>query len=87
MESINLNKYENSVFKSLDKENMQRIIKFLINKNCAYINELLEDYLDIFTFSFSEFEYKFNELNKKYNNNLINAIKDDMNILEEFYLC
>ena len=82
---IDITKYEKSVINNLNKENITKIVKFLISNQCDFIEELLEDYLDIFTFEYNEFVSKFNKLNKKYNNNLINEIKDDMNILEEFY--
>lgn len=82
---IDLSKYESSVYKNLDKDNIIKIINFLEKNNCAYIDELLEDYLDIFTFEYEDFVNKYNTLNKKYNNNLIEEISNDMNILEEFY--
>lgn len=82
---IDLSKYESSIYKNLDKNNIIKIIDFLKKNNCAYIDELLEDYLDIFTFEYEDFVNKYNTLNKKYNNNLIKEISNDMNILEEFY--
>ncbi len=83
--NVDLSKYENSIFNNLEKENVIKIIRFLENNNCFYIDELLDDYLDIFTFEYDEFVNIFNSLNKKYNNNLINQISNDMNIIEEFY--
>ena len=85
MIDIDIGKYEKSVLNNMDKENMMKIISYLLSNNCDYIEELLEDYLDIFSFEYSEFVSKFNILNKKYNYNLINEIKEDMNILEELY--
>ena len=82
---LDLNKYENSVIKNIDKDNINKIISFLTSKGCDYVEELLEDYLDIFTFEYDEFVIKFNKLDDEYNHNLINEIRDDMNILEEFY--
>lgn len=84
---IDLSKYESSVYNSLDKDNIIKIINFLEKNNCTYIDELLEDYLDIFTFEYDNFVNKYNMLNKKYSNNLIDEISNDMNILEEFYNC
>ena len=83
--NIDLNKYDNSVLNNFDKNNTMKIINFLKENNCSYIDELLEDYLDIFTFEYEEFVNKFNKLNNKYNNKLIQEISNDMNILEEFY--
>ncbi len=85
MISIDISKYEESVIKNLDKDNVDKILSFLSLNGCDYVEELLEDYLDIFTFEYDEFVIKFNKLNDKYNHNLINEIKDDMNILEELY--
>ena len=82
---MDFDKYEKEVYKNLDKNNMDRIITFLKSNKCDYIEDLVEDYLDICTFDYDNFIRIFNILNKKYNNNLINEISNDMNILEEFY--
>lgn len=82
---IDLSKYEKSIISNLDINNINKIIIFLEKNHCNYIEELLEDYLDIFTFEYSEFINKFNKLNNKYNNELIKEISEDMNIIEEFY--
>lgn len=78
-------KYENGFLKNIDIDNVKRIINFLEENNCNFIDELLEDYLDLFTFDYNEFVDKFNKLNKKYNYNYLELVKDDMNLLEEFY--
>ena len=85
MINIDISKYEESVIKNLDKDNVDKILSFLSLSGCDYIEELLENYLDIFVFEYNEFVIRFNKLNDKYNHNLINEIKDDMNILEELY--
>ena len=85
MINIDISKYEESVIKNLDKDNVDKILSFLSLNGCDYIEELLENYLDIFAFEYNEFVIRFNKLNDKYNHNLINEIKDDMNILEELY--
>jgi len=77
-------KYEKYVYKNIDKENMYKIINLLYLNGCYFIDELLENYLDLFTIEYNTFANKFNILNKKYNNNLIDEISKDMNILEEF---
>ena len=83
--NIDISRYENSVVASIDRENVMKIISFLSINKCDYIEELLEDYLDIFTFDYDDFVIKYNNLNKKYNYNLINEISNNMSILEEFY--
>ena len=85
MIDIDISKYENSVINNINKDNVKKIINFLISNGCDFVEELLQDYLDIFTFEYDEFVIRFNKLNDKYNHNLINEIKDDMNILEELY--
>ena len=82
---IDINKYEDSIIKNLEEENMNKIISYLLENNSNYIDELLENYLDIFTIDYDIFINKYKELNEKYNYNLINEIENDTNILEEFY--
>ncbi len=82
---MDFDKYESDVIKNIDKDNMNKIIEFLKSKNCDYIKELLDDYLDLFTFDYDEFVDKYNKLNDKYPNYL-ELVKDDMNLLEEFYI-
>lgn len=83
---MDFTKYENDVYKNIDRDNMMKIIYFLKSKGCFFIKEMLEDYLDLFSFNYLEFVEIFNKLDNKYNHNLINSIHNDMNILEEFYL-
>ena len=85
MIDIDFSKFEKSVISNINKENVMKIVTFLSSEKCDYIEELLEDYLDLFTFDYNDFVNKYNKLNLKYNNNLLSFVKDDMNILEEFY--
>ena len=80
-----IEKYSTSTIKNLNTENMLRIINFLKLQNCNFIEDILEDYLDLFTIEYSEFVDKYNILNKKYNFNLLSEISLDMNIFEEFF--
>lgn len=81
-----INKYSNSVIKNLDKDNITNIILFLKQENCDYIEDLLEDYLDLFTIKYEDFVSKYKELNKKYGNKYLELASDDMNLLEEFFM-
>lgn len=44
-----LEKYSDSVLKNLNTDNMNHIIEFLKNNHCDYIEDIIEDYLDLFT--------------------------------------
>ena len=83
--SIELEKYSIGILEDLDSDNVKKIVEFLQLNNCTYIDELLNNYLDLFTFDYEEFKTKFNILNKKYNYNLIEEVKYNMDILEEFF--
>ena len=80
-----LRKYSNLVLKNIDKDNFFKIYNFLIQNNCNYIDDIIEDYLDLFTINYEEFKKKFEILNIKYNNQFLKLANEDMDILEEFY--
>lgn len=80
-----LEKYSNSIVENFNEENFNRIITFLTNEGCNYIEDLLEDYLDIFIIDYDEFVRKYNILNKKYNNRYLELISEDMDLLEELF--
>ena len=42
-------KYSKSVLRKLNRDNLSKIINFLKKEKCDYIEDLIEDYLDIFT--------------------------------------
>ena len=79
-----LENYELDVIKKIDRNNLHEIIRFLQLKNVDYIDDILEDYLDLFLIPCSEFRNKFNDLNKKYNGNLVLEVRNDLSILEQF---
>ena len=83
--SQKIEKYSESVINNLNYENILKIGNFLEKENCDFIEDILDEYLDIFTIEYEVFLKKYNELNKKYNNNLLNEISNDMNILECFF--
>ena len=43
MMNVDISKYESDVVENLDKENVLKIVTFLKNNNCDYIDELLEN--------------------------------------------
>jgi len=85
---ININeiikKYEIEYFKNLDESNMKKIIIFLKNENIDYIDELIEDYLDLFLIEFEEFKNRYFKLKNIYGENLAEKISNDLNILDNF---
>lgn len=80
-----IDKYNSSVLDNLDNDNMLKIINFLGNNYCSCIDDLLRDYLDLFTIPYDEFVIKFNQLNVKYDNNFLDIASHDMNFFDEFY--
>ncbi len=81
-----LEKYSIDIITSIDKQNMIDIIRFLQKENCDFIEDLIEDYLDIFTVPYQEFLSKYQRLNEKYNNNYLKLASEDMNLLEELFV-
>ena len=78
-------KFEKSVILNLDKENANKILKFLIDEKCDYIEDIMTDYLDLFNFDYEDFVNKYNKLNNKYDGKFLEKASEDMNLLEEFY--
>ena len=87
---ININeikdKFEESVIENLDKQNVHKIISFLIKQKCDFIEDIISDYLDLFDFEYEEFVRKYTELNAKYDGEFLKKASEDMNLLEEFYV-
>ena len=81
-----LEKYNNSVIKNLNEENLKKIVSFLEENNCSCIEDIISDYLDLFTIEYDEFVRKYNILNEKYDHLFLEKVSEDMNLLEEFYL-
>ncbi len=80
-----LDKYEENILSHIDKENMNKIILFLEQEHCECLEDILENYLDLFSFDYQDFIDKYNQLNKKYHNRYLEEVYLDMNKLEEFY--
>ena len=64
---------------------IKKIIEFLVLRECDYIEDILEDYLDIFTIDYEEFVKRFEKINKNYNNEYLKLASEDMNLLEELF--
>lgn len=81
---MDLCKYEDSIIRNLDSDNMAKIIYFLESKNIDYVSDIINDYLDIFMFDCEEFIDRFNKLSDKYDN-FIYLLNKDLGILENLY--
>lgn len=77
-------KFEPSVFKNLDIDNVSKIILYLKKENVDYIDELIMNYLDLFMMDYVEFIKRVDKLKLKYGNDVFFKISLDMSILDEF---
>ena len=82
---IILDKYSNTTLNHLEIGNINKIMDFLYQEKCNYIDDLIDDYLDLFTIPYEIFIDKYNKLNKKYNYEYLKLVSSNMNLLEEFY--
>ena len=77
-------KYEYSVLKYLNKDNIDKIVEFLKKENCSFIDDIIEDYLDLFLIDYTDFKNKYMVLNLKYDS-FLEKCSNDMDLLLEFY--
>ena len=84
MDSI-LEKFDSNLISKIDKENADKIILFLFNEKCEYIEDIITDYIDIFTIDYDTFVKKFDKLNQKHNGYFLKKAGEDMNMLEELF--
>lgn len=82
-----VSKYDSEVLAKLNKENMAKIIIFLQKENCDFIEDLLNDYIDLFIIEYDDFIRRYIILNEKYNYEYLELAAEDMNYLEEMYDC
>lgn len=81
-----LNKYSKSTINNLKTDNMKKIIEFLEIIGCDFIEDIIEDYLDVFIIDYQDFKMKFNLLNEKYYKKYLKLIASNMNYLEEMFI-
>ena len=60
-----VSKYDSEVLAKLNKENMAKIIIFLQKENCDFIEDLLNDYIDLFIIEYDDFIRRYIILNEK----------------------
>lgn len=80
-----LKKYERSFLANINRENLYLNANFLYQKGCYFLEDILEDYLDVLTIDSLEFQKRYVTLEQKYGSNLMTKIGKDMAILEEFF--
>lgn len=87
LDNINeiLEKFSPSILNKLNRDNFDKIVKFLKNEGCECIDDIIEDYIDIFTIEYTEFQKKYVKLNDKYSNQYLKLVSEDMNYLEEIF--
>ncbi len=77
-------KYEPEIFQNLNDANVLKIVEFLTLENVDYIDELFNNYLDLFIIDYNEFISRFNNLKCKYGEDLVKLIGENLSILDEF---
>ncbi len=77
-------KYEPEIFQNLNDANVLKIVEFLTLENVDYIDELFNNYLDLFIIDYNEFISRFNNLKYKYGEDLVKLIGENLSILDEF---
>ena len=77
-------KYEPEILQNLNDDNVLKIVEFLVSEQVDYIDELFNDYLDLFIIDYNEFINRFNNLKQKYGEILVELISNDLSILDEF---
>ena len=78
------NKFEENILRKINFDNMNKILTFLSNNNVKYLEDIVNNYIDIFIIDYEEFVNKYNELNIEYNNELYKKINDNIETLELF---
>lgn len=79
-----LNRFEPSLLKAIDKENMKKILTFLKEQQVDFIEDILNEYLDLFLIDYEEFIKRVEYFNQKYEGQFFNKAKEDASLLEEF---
>ncbi len=71
-----VNKFEPNVLKNIDPDNMSKIIEFLNLKECDFIYEVINNYIDIFLIDYDTFIKKYNLLEIKYQSDIQSIIEE-----------
>lgn len=74
--------YDYSYLEGLDEDNFKEIYKLLKEYHFYYINDIILNYIEIFSLDKEEVEQKIKELKEKFGNNYVYLIGDDMRALD-----
>ena len=74
--------YDYSYLEGLDEDNFKEIYKLLKEYHFYYINDIVLNYIEIFSLDKEEVEQKIKELKEKFGNNYVYLIGDDMRALD-----
>lgn len=80
-------KFNNSLINNIinQKENVIKIITFLVQNNVDIIEELLLSYLELFTYSIDTIKIKLDKLKDTFGDNWLEAINEDVSLLGIVY--
>ncbi len=68
---------------NLDEKNFQEVYALLNKYNCYFIEDLLLNYLELFTYSALDIEEELNVLKEELGSDYINIIGDDLLYIDE----
>ncbi len=74
--------YDYSYLEGLDEDNFKEIYKLLKEYHFYYINDIILNYIEIFSLDKEEVEQKIKELKEKFGHNYVYLIGDDMRALD-----
>ena len=74
--------YDYSYLEGLDENNFKEIYKLLKEYNFYYINDIILNYIEIFSLDKEEVKQKIKELKEKLGNNYVYIIGNNMRVLE-----
>lgn len=77
------NNYDINFLRSIDEHNFNEVYNIFKKYNFDYIEDIIENYLEIFTLDSKKVEDKIVALKNKLGDDFVNIIGDDMSYLEE----